>query len=287
MRRRVPVLAIVVSMIMLAACKSTPDGVLSHDDFVDLLVDFHKGEAYVDINYRDFREDSAKDAYQQSVFIKHGITQQDFDSTLMWYGGHVEEYISVYDDVIARLQDEANNTKVKADASLSVYGDSVNTWMENAHYVINDKSPSQFLTFYIEKDDNWEKGDSYTWQFKVFNRRSTARWTMVVEYTDMTSEYRTSEINQDNQDAWSRITLVVDSLRTPIAIYGYAQFNPGEDEEIYLDSVALIRNRYSSAEYRRRFNQRKFDFGVDNSSRNRANAEEAKRRIAANSKTDN
>ena len=281
--RNTAVISILTIILALVACKSTPDGVLDHDDFVNLLVDVHKGEAYTDINFRDFRADSTKQAYKQSILAKHGISQADFDTTMMWYGAHIEDYLEVYDDVIARLEKEVAQNNATISASLSLVGDSVNTWTENSHYVLNRRSPSQFLQFYIAKDENWEPGDSYTWQLKAFNRQSQANWTMVIEYDDKTSEYRSAEIEEDG---WNKITIVVDSLKNPIALYGFARFNIRDDEEIYLDSVSLIRNRVNVVEYRRRYNQKRFNFGIDNSQRSEKRREELVKTFNAYKKPD-
>ncbi len=266
----------------LVSC-SKSGGVLSHDDFVSLLVDIHKGEAYTDINFRDFRTDSVRQAYEQSILAKHGVTQAQFDTTMMWYGAHIEDYLEVYDDVIAELEDEIKKSNATKDASVMLFGDSVNTWTENSHYVINAKSPSQYLTFYIPKDENWEPGDSYTWQMKIFNRQSPARMNMVIEYDDNTTEYRNSDITDDG---WSKLTMVIDSMRNPVALYGYAKFDLRPDEEIFLDSVALIRNRLSEIDYRRRFNQRRFEFGINKRQRDEERSNELRQRMLARAKSD-
>ncbi len=269
-------LCILAFLMLLVGCKSTPNGVLSHDDFVDLLVDLHKGEAYTDIFFREFREDSMKATYQQSLLKKHGITQEEFDTTMVWYGAHIEEYISVYDDVIAQLEKESSQITATANQALSLIGDSVNLWHESSHYVINRRSPSQFLQFYVEYDENWENGDSYTWQFKTFNNVSSAIMAMVVEYKDFSTEYRTDDVKEDG---WKKMTMVIDSLKTPVALYGYVKFDVREDEEVYIDSMSLIRNRFTELEYRRRFNQKRFEYGIDQIQRNKIRAEESREAV--------
>ena len=269
-------LCILAFLMLLVGCKSTPDGVLSHDDFVDLLVDLHKGEAYTDIFFREFREDSMKATYQQSLLKKHGITQEEFDTTMVWYGAHIEDYISVYDDVIAQLEKESSQITATANQALSLIGDSVNLWHESSHYVINRRSPSQFLQFYVEYDENWENGDSYTWQFKTFNNVSSAIMAMVVEYKDFSTEYRTDDVKEDG---WKKMTMVIDSLKTPVALYGYVKFDVREDEEVYIDSMSLIRNRFTELEYRRRFNQKRFEYGIDQIQRNKIRAEESREAV--------
>ena len=93
-------LAVALSLL---ACDKTPGGVLSVDDMADLIVDMQLAEAYIDHHHEDFPTDSAKMVMKQSVFRKHGITQQDYDSSLVWYAHNMEDYTKAYDKAILKL----------------------------------------------------------------------------------------------------------------------------------------------------------------------------------------
>ena len=80
--------------------------VLSEDDMIDLLTDIHKSEAIIEMSPQNYRGDSLKAVVRQSVFAKHNVTQEEFDSSIVWYGHNVGKYIKIYDGVIARLDDE-------------------------------------------------------------------------------------------------------------------------------------------------------------------------------------
>ena len=80
--------------------------VLSEDDMIDLLTDIHKSEAIIEMSPQNYRGDSIKAVVRQSVFAKHNVTQEEFDSSIVWYGHNVGTYIKIYDGVIARLDDE-------------------------------------------------------------------------------------------------------------------------------------------------------------------------------------
>ena len=99
---------------------------------------------------------------------------------------------------------------------------------------------------------------------------------MVVEYKDFSTEYRTDDVKEDG---WKKMTMVIDSLKTPVALYGYVKFDVREDEEVYIDSMSLIRNRFTELEYRRRFNQKRFEYGIDQIQRNKIRAEESREAV--------
>lgn len=126
------------------ACDSRPDGVLSHDEMVALMVDIHKGESMVESNQRSFPTDSTRQAFKQSLYARHGLTTAQADSTFAWYGYHMEEYIEVCDDVIKRLEAELATARATAGASssglgniaVSVEGDSVDVWPESVSAIL-------------------------------------------------------------------------------------------------------------------------------------------------------
>ena len=96
MRLFLPLLLSLSLMQMLVACSSTPDYVLSEDDMAALLVDIHKGESYVDMHYNvysDSRSDSLRKVLRQSILRKHNVSQELFDTSLVWYGHHIDTYI--------------------------------------------------------------------------------------------------------------------------------------------------------------------------------------------------
>ena len=100
--------------LVLIACNSTPGYVIGEDDMVSLLVDVHKGEAYVEMNSGSFYSDSLKKTFRQTIFMRHNVTQEQFDTSLMWYGHHIDQYKKVYDRVIERLEDEEKEIRLAA-----------------------------------------------------------------------------------------------------------------------------------------------------------------------------
>lgn len=264
MRLSTRILATVLLPVIMVGCGSRPGDVISRGDMVDLMVDIHKGEAYADANHFQYRTDSTKMLIRQSILRDHGVTAEQFDSSLMWYGRNTEDLTEIYAEVIERLEKEMSRIDANA-SSTSFAGDSINAWIESPFYILSDASPSQTLKFRLPVDENWYPGDSYTWQFKTFNQRTDAIMAMFIDYDDGSTEMISSEFNNDG---WQRLTIVGDSLRNPLNIYGYSTFAPRPSESIYLDSVSLVRKRLSEELYRRRYRQRTFNYGNTQTTRN-------------------
>lgn len=234
---------------MFQACDRTPDYVIGPKEMTSLLVDIHKGESVIDLNRSAYSSDSMRKVVKQSIYAKHGVTAEQVDTSLVWYGHNVEKYIEIYDGVIEQLEKDIKNADVSSGGErlhLAVVGDSVDAWSEVPYRHFFNGEPVDNVKFSFSRDENWEKGDVYTWRFYANNRLSTINWTMAVDYTDGTSDYMVSLVNQDG---WNELKLVTDSAKTAKYIYGNISMNPIPGESVYLDSISLVCSRFSPSTY--------------------------------------
>lgn len=246
--------------IAMLSCNRVPDNIIQPDEMADLLADIHTAESVVEMNYGSYATEDSRRALKQAILDKHGITQADLDTSFMWYGGHLDKYMAVYDNTTEILQSRLDkNQALEAEqASLSVSGDSVDVWSQPRRYVCSVRSATKYLTFKLSADKNWSKGDSYTWRAKFFNNKSTVRWGIVAEYDDGTTEVLN---DQFSSTGWQQVTFYTDSTRTAKAVRGYLEIDPRSNTTaMYLDSVQLVRNRLNSQRYSQRYRQKSFDF---------------------------
>jgi hypothetical protein len=238
------------------ACNRVPSYVIQPEEMAQLMADIHIGEAVVDYNRASYTTDSAKLVLKQSIYAKHGVTPEQVDTSFDWYGHNIGRYMDVYDRTIeildARLSETGN--RIAAEASMSIAGDSVDVWANSRFITISKRLPSNFVVFNINKDQNWESGDSYTWRVKFANNSQSAHWGIVTEYTDGSSEFINTTITGDG---WREISLFTDSLLNAKRIYGYLEVNPEGDRNVWLDSIALVRNRLNPAKYGQHYRQHK------------------------------
>lgn len=179
--------------LMFSSCDRTPDYVIKPDDMASLLVDIHKGEGVVDLNSSAYRNDSARKVLKQSIYMRHGVTAEQVDTSLEWYGHNIEKYIEVYDQVIEQLEKELKDADVAAageKVQLAAIGDSVDAWNDTRYRRFAYGSPADNLKFSFRRDENWEEGDVYTWRMFVSNRQS--RCVSPSERTIMTVQQITS-----------------------------------------------------------------------------------------------
>lgn len=244
----------VAVMALTAACGGTPDGVLGREDMAMLMADIHTGEGVVDMNREEYITDSAKQVLRMAIYARHGVTPAEFDSSMAWYGRNLDEYMEMYDRTIEILEQRLAETgnRVAAEA-MSIAGDSVDVWAYSRYLTFSDLSPSRFVTFGLATDENWERGDSYTWRGKFFNNGNDGYWTIVAEYTDGSME---SVRNPLRADGWQEIKFVTDSSRTARRVYGML-YGVGRDATtLRIDSIELVRKRLNRETYGSRYRQR-------------------------------
>lgn len=262
--RKLTFLLIALGLISLS-CRRTPSGVLSKKEMSRLLADMHIAESVVDLNQNEYHSDSMKRVLKESVLRHHGVTQETFDTSLVWYGQHLDMYIKVYDDVIANL--EKRNRELGTalvQSAITMAGDSVDVWSGLRYATLDNRAISRYLTFDIERDENWEKGDVYTWRLKLLdNENLSVQWSIVAEYEDNQIESLTATTG--NSD-WNEVIFAGDSTKIPTRIKGYVEVRPARaysqaDKErtgklfssgytTNIDSLSLIRKRLNPDSYR-------------------------------------
>lgn len=242
-------------------CKGTPSGVLSRDDMTALMADVYRGESMIEFNGNIYTDDSTKKIVKQSILMTHGVTEAQFDSSLSWYGHHIEEFVKVCDGAISLLENELEMIPNDVLAtSLQVAGDSASVWMLPSYYRITSKLPARFISFSLDKDEEWEPGDSYTLSYKANTGKNPITSSMAVNYEDSLAEFATISTTEPG---WQKLVVRLDSTRVASKVYGYIGFDPADDEVIYIDSVSLLRVRKSPTGYYHRSNLKKIELKPD------------------------
>lgn len=234
-------------LFLATSCSSRPDYVLDKKDMASLLVDVHKGESVIDINHSQFANDSMRRVMKQSVLDAHGVTQEQWDSSLAYYGRHIEDFVDLYDDVINNLEQQLKNANVSTQGTgvqMQVVGDSADTWDQPRLRHFSIRQPSDLMKFNLKRDMNWDRGDVYTWNFKAVNSSAPVFWTIATEYSDGTSEYKSGSTTGNG---WSHIVFHTDSARTASNVRGVLRMLPAGNENAYLDSISLVRTRHEKA----------------------------------------
>ena len=238
-----PLLALV-----LLSCGRTPRGVMSQNQMADLIADLQIAEAYIEHNSQDFVDDSSKLALKQGIFKKHGITQQDYDTSLVWYAHNMEDYIKAYDKAVGKLQarqDKLAKNKVNDNSRPADMMGGGPIPREN-HYMLTQGAKRGFITFDIPPDANKRPGDRYQLAYKLYRGGNDFKVSVNVDYTDGS----TSQITRStNSDGWVNVDVQSDSTRQVRRIYGYVSYDMKRGHTAFVDSLMLMRTHLSKSNY--------------------------------------
>ena len=83
-----------------------PRGILHSWEMREVLIDLHKTDALLQIHGIKTGNEEAKRIYYAQVLERHGITQAEFDSSLVWYTAHPKLFDKIYPKVLAQLDAE-------------------------------------------------------------------------------------------------------------------------------------------------------------------------------------
>lgn len=250
-------LTVITAAISITACNRVPDTVIQPEQMAQLMADIHIGESVMELNSSNFVTDSSRMAVKQSIYMRHGVDKAKVDSSMMWYGRHIDNYMKVYDRTVEILEERLDMTgKVLAEGGMTVAGDSADIWIYPRYMAMNSRMPSEFVTFHARRDANWEVGDCYTWRAKVVNNPGMARWTIAIDYSDGTTEIVSDIISGDG---WKELLMPTDSTRTALSVYGTLHVPSRKSHTTKLDSISLVRSRVNPTNYARRYSVARYN----------------------------
>ncbi len=83
------------------------------------MVDLHKTDALLQVAGMQYGHNDAADIFYAEVLEKHGVTQAQFDSSLVWYTAHPQLFDKIYPKVLAKLDAEREAFEAAHEAELN------------------------------------------------------------------------------------------------------------------------------------------------------------------------
>lgn len=154
--------------LLMAGCEvRIPSYVISQRKMTDLLFDYHQAQQAADA-LGEGRVEEERYVLIQKVFQKYGVTEAEFDSSMVWYAGNSKYLTEIYNEIDDRLKREMKALGVDevADeyANLSATGDTALIWSRANLWLRNDVRDN-LLSFTIIPDSTFALGDTYLLKF--------------------------------------------------------------------------------------------------------------------------
>lgn len=252
------VIYVILLLMMISGCSPVPKGIPEPEQMAQMLADFHTGEAVAEIERRTFDNDSMRLVLRKSILAKHNMTEEQYDSAVMWYGRNMDYYAKVYERVVSILDSRLMDIETRTGGGMSfgvassgsgyiedssAEGDSVDVWQGMRSRIFSTGQPTDVMPFRMFSDAHWERGDIYTLNAKISGGGGYLTTVLAMEYTDGTTDYLSLRSIGNGHKEYS---LHTDTAKVPRMIYGLLSYTAAEGETVVVDSVSLMRSRFGS-----------------------------------------
>ena len=102
---------LIILCILLAIVGCRPRGVLSNREMRNVLYDLHRADGAIQVAGYNYSHDQEVAGYYKNVLDKHGITQAQFDSSLVWFTDNPQIFNKIYPKVLERLEEDYEREK--------------------------------------------------------------------------------------------------------------------------------------------------------------------------------
>lgn len=164
-------------VLLSSACKPRiPVGILSESKMEDVLHDYHLAQGAAEQNGGDTEKN--RYLYVQAVFQKHGITEAEFDSSLVWYSAYSHRLQKIYERLYERYDAETKSLGVGVSesevfANMTQYGDTSDIWSGSNIIVLQNDYLHGVSTLSLKADLTFKPGDNYALHFHASFTSST------------------------------------------------------------------------------------------------------------------
>lgn len=146
------------------SCEDRPEGVVSKGKMEDVLYDYHIAQGVIgNISYE---ERGQANKYINAVFEKNGITEAEFDSSMVYYNRHAEDLKDIYKNLNERFEDDANTLQLQSGgnemiAKYSLDGDTADIWNGRKLYILRNSPYLNRQTFTFKADSTFRRNDHF------------------------------------------------------------------------------------------------------------------------------
>lgn len=232
----------------LTACQvKRPDMVISDAKMENVLYDFHIAKAMGE--EVPYSESYKRVLYIESVYRKHGITQADFDTSMVWYARHPDALTKVYEKVNQRLKaerDGINHLIALRDnkPKESSPGDSIDVWRGRHICYLTGTPMDNKLTFTLPSDTNFKDRDTLRWtvRFRFLNGTPDSLHAPLMAMQVLYAKDTLNDMLKVKQSGTETISLFADTLGEIKEIRGFIYYPAQQStRDVLADRISLMR----------------------------------------------
>ena len=102
---------LIILCVLFAVVGCRPRGVLSNREMRNVLYDLHRVDGALQVAGYNYAHDQEVAGYYKNVLDEYGITQAQFDSSLVWFTDNPQIFNKIYPKVLERLEADFEREK--------------------------------------------------------------------------------------------------------------------------------------------------------------------------------
>lgn len=147
---------------MVSCTPSVPNRYIQPDKMEDILYDYHIADAMYQSNSGDA---TTMIVYKTAVLKKNGVSEAEFDSSMVYYTRHTRLLQKIYESLSTRLSKEAlalgaSASEINQYSLNSANGDTTNVWTGERSIVFSPYRPFNLSSFTLKTDTTYKAGDN-------------------------------------------------------------------------------------------------------------------------------
>ncbi len=162
------VAGLLVAAVLVSCQTDTPDGVIPQGTMTDLLYDYHRASAMAES--REGKLEEERYLLIHKVFEKYGVTEAQFDSSMVYYSGHAKNLVKMYEKIDGRLKRELADLGATLNndvyANITSVGDTAMIW-QTANLWLMNNARENLQIIHIQPDSTFRLGDTYMLRFST------------------------------------------------------------------------------------------------------------------------
>ena len=233
------------------ACDKRAEHILTSGKMESVLYDYHMAQGMLEQLSAEER-DKMSQAYIDAVFEKNGITEEDFDSSMVYYNRHADELQKIYKSIESRLTEENQALSISTGNSemMSIFdqkGDTSNIWNAPTLSVLRSKEGSNYETFNLPADSSFYREDRFVFVCNPIILRENASdhnsyvvIGLTVNYKDGKCSSRSIK-NSDTRKV--QLDITAEAGKDVASVAGYYYYNSKDNFRnlAVISDIALVR----------------------------------------------
>lgn len=236
-------LLFILFLIITSCSVELPSHVIPESKMERVLYDYHLAQGMAEAQGGDV--EANRYLYVQKVFEKHHISEEQFDTSMVWYSGHADHLHKMYKRIDARLErtsTEAGLNIPEEDkfSRFTAEGDTANIWQGGDILFVHGNREDNLYSLVIPADTSFLTGDYFMFRcgnrFVVQDNQREAYIQLQVLYDNDSTVSNTVMVNGDYDATLNILPAQVDKKHKikSLTCTFYYSFDEGKDEAFRL-----------------------------------------------------